>query len=201
MKKFITSLLIIMIKIGLTGGIGVGKTYVAKIFENLGAPVFNADKEAKHCLNSDLQLMDSIKKMFGKNIYENNLLQTTLLANIVFNDKTKLEALNNLVHPVVKKKFSLWAKKQKSNFVIKEAAILFESNSHLNLDLVICVSAPKSLRISRIIQRDKLSISELEGRIKSQMPQKEKENLSNYVIYNDEKKMLLPQIIKIYNSI
>jgi len=201
MKKFITSLLIIMIKIGLTGGIGVGKTYVAKIFENLGAPVFNADKEAKYCLNSDLQLMDSIKKMFGKNIYENNLLQTNLLANIVFNDKTKLEALNNLVHPVVKKNFSLWAKKQKSNFVIKEAAILFESNSHLNLDLVICVSAPKSLRISRIIQRDKLSISELEGRIKSQMPQKEKENLSNYVIYNDEKKMLLPQIIKIYNSI
>ncbi len=190
-----------MNKIGLTGGIGVGKTYVSKIFENLGVPVFNADKEAKHCLNSDLQLMDSIKKMFGKNIYENNFLQTNLLANIVFNDKTKLEALNNLVHPVVKKKFSLWTKKQKSNFVIKEAAILFESNSHLNLDLVICVSAPKNLRISRIIQRDKLSISEVEGRIKSQMPQKEKENLSNYVIYNDEKKMLLPQIIKIYNSI
>ena len=190
-----------MNKIGLTGGIGVGKTYVSKIFENLGVPVFNADKEAKHCLNSDLQLIDSIKNMFGKNVYENNLLQTNLLANIVFNDKTKLEALNNLVHPVVKKKFSLWTKKQKSNFVIKEAAILFESNSHLDLDLVICVSAPKYLRISRIIQRDKLSVSEVEGRIKSQMPQKEKENLSNYVIYNDEKKMLLPQIIKIYNSI
>lgn len=190
-----------MNKIGLTGGIGVGKTYVSKIFENLGVPVFNADKEAKHCLNSDLQLMDSIKNKFGKNLYKNNLLQTNLLANIVFNDKTKLEALNNLVHPVVKKKFSLWTKKQKSNFVIKEAAILFESNSHLDLDLIICVSAPKNLRISRTMQRDKLSISEVEGRIKSQMPQKEKENLSNYVIYNDEKKMLLPQIIKIYNSI
>ena len=176
-----------MNKIGLTGGIGVGKTYVSKIFENLGVPVFNADKEAKHCLNSDLQLMDSIKNMFGKNIYENNLLQTNLLANIVFNDKTKLEALNNLVHPVVKKKFSLWTKKQQSNLVIKEAAILFESNSHLDLDLIICVSAQK-LKNLKNNTRDKLSISEVEGRIKSQMPQKEKENLSNYVIYNDEKK-------------
>ena len=134
-----------MIKIGLTGGIGVGKTYVSKIFQKLGVPVFNADNHAKLCMINDLTLKKNIEIQFGKSIYLDGVLQRKKLAEIVFND-TDAHKLNILVHPVVKKSFRLWCQKQKTNLIIKNA-ILFESNSEKDLDFVICVSAPYDERI------------------------------------------------------
>lgn len=186
-----------MKKIGLTGGIGVGKTYVSKIFQNLGYPVFNADIQAKKCLVEDKDLIKKIKNTFGSAIYKGGELQKKELANIVFNNIQKLDQLNKLVHPVVKKRFSNWCKKQDASLVIKEAAILFESDSHLGLDAVICISCPETIRVERVQKRDQMSKDEVLNRINKQMPQTEKEKLSNYVIVNDGSQLLLPQIVNI----
>ena len=129
------------------------------------------------------------------------LLQNKILADIVFNSNQKLEELNKLVHPVVKQRFDIWCVEQTSQIIIKEAAILFESNSHLGLDKVICVSAPEEIRIERVIKRDNTSREQVLVRIEKQMPQNEKEKLSDFIIVNDEVELLLPQIIKIINQI
>ena len=186
-----------MRKIGLTGGIGVGKTYVSKIFQNLGYPVFNADIQAKKCLAEDKELMKKIKNIFGSAIYKAGELQKKELANIVFNNIQKLDQLNRLVHPVVKKRFSNWCLNKDTSLVIKEAAILFESDSHLDLDAVICVSCSEVIRIERVEKRDQISKTEILKRMDKQMPQNEKEQLSNYVVINDGSQLLLPQIIYI----
>ena len=186
-----------MKKIGLTGGIGVGKTFVAEIFQQMGIPVFNADIEAKKCMIEDEKLMSAVQLAFGENIYVNNILQKKELAKIVFNNSEALKQLNALVHPVVKQKFEVWCKDQTSKLVIKEAAILFESDSHLGLDAVICVSASEKLRIARVQKRDGSSVEEIESRINKQMPQAEKEKLADFVIVNNGEKLLLPQILKV----
>ena len=189
------------IKIGLTGGIGSGKTFIGAIFSKLGIPVFNADIRAKKCMADDASLKQEIQNVFGDKVYENGLLQKEILAEIIFNDKQKLEELNKLVHPVVKQSFEDWCAKQTSEIVIKEAAILFESDSHLGLDKVICVSAPEETRIERVIKRDNILREQVVARIERQMSQHEKEKLSDFVIINDEQELLLPQIIKIMTQI
>ena len=186
-----------MKKIGLTGGIGVGKTYVCKIFQNLGYPVFNADIQAKNCLIEDKELIQKIKNTFGSTIYKAGKLQKNELANIVFKNIQKLDQLNKLVHPVVKNRFIDWCKEKDTSLVIKEAAILFESYSHLDLDAVICVSCPEAIRIARVQQRDQITKEEVLNRINKQMPQNEKEELSNYIIVNDGIQLLLPQVIHV----
>ena len=186
-----------MKKIGLTGGIGVGKTYVSNIFQNLGYPVFNADIQAKNCLIEDKELIQKIKNTFGPTIYKAGELQKKQLASIVFKNMQKLDQLNKLVHPVVKNRFSDWCKKQDALLVIKEAAILFESDSHFGLDAVICISCPEAICIERVEKRDQISKDDVLNRINKQMPQNEKEKLSNYVIENDGSQLLLPQIVKI----
>ena len=143
-----------MKKIGLTGGIGVGKTFVAKLFHQMGIPVFNADVEAKKCMASDSELIKNIKLIFGNVIYIDGKLQKEILASIIFSDVKKLNELNALVHPVVKQSFLDWCEKQESEIVVKEAAILFESNSHIGLDKVICVTAPENIRIQRVQQSE-----------------------------------------------
>ena len=189
------------IKIGLTGGIGSGKTFVGAIFSKLGITVFNADVEAKKCLVEDSKLITGVQSIFGEHIYDNGTLQKEILAEIVFNDKQKLEELNQLVHPVVKQSFEDWCAEQTSKIVIKEASILFESDSHLGLDKVICISASEETRIERVIKRDNISREQVIARIKRQMSQNEKEKLSDFVIVNDEEGLLLPQIIKIITQI
>ena len=188
-------------KIGLTGGMGSGKTFVSAIFTKFEIPVFNADYEARRCMSENELLKQEIQDVFGDNVYKGGLLQNEVLADIVFNDNQKLEELNKLVHPVVKKSFDSWSATQNSRIIIKEAAILFESNSHLGLDKVICVSAPEETRIERVIKRDNTSREQVLLRIEKQMPQNEKEQLSDFVIVNDEVELLLPQIIKIITQI
>ncbi|MEE2699739.1 MAG: dephospho-CoA kinase [Bacteroidota bacterium] len=186
-----------MKKIGLTGGIGVGKTYVANIFQKMGYAVFSADFYAKKCMLESTKLKDEIVQKFGSHIYASGKLQNQKLAKIVFSDSKKLSELNKLVHPFVQLVFEKWCKNQNSEFVLKEAAILFESSSNKNLDAVICVSAPLQKRIERVMQRDSCSKEEVIKRIDNQLSQEEKEQLSDYIIVNDGKEKLLPQIISI----
>jgi dephospho-CoA kinase len=185
-----------MKKLGLTGGIGVGKTYVSKVFQQMGVPVFNADVEAKNCMAEDKGLMQKVKTSFGENIYDNGVLQKEELAKIVFNNSERLAELNALVHPVVKQKFEDWCTQQTAELVIKEAAILFESDAHLGLDAVVCVSAAEKVRIARVQKRDESSIPEIKSRMDKQMPQSKKEELADFVIVNDGEQLLLPQLIK-----
>lgn len=189
------------IKIGITGGIGSGKTFVSSIFSKLKIPVFNADVESKKHLNENKSLKQKIQHLFGDMVYNDGVLQNKVLADIVFNNSHKLEELNKLVHPLVKRSFNNWCINQTSNMIIKETAILFESDSHLDLDKVICVSAPKATRIERVIKRDSISRDQVLARIKMQMPQNEKEKLSDFIIVNNEVKLLLPQIIKVVKQI
>ena len=190
-----------MKRIGITGGIGSGKTYVASVFQSLGIPIFNADIQAKKLMTSSRKLIKLVKEEFGNDIYKDSDLNKEKLASIVFSDSDKLQKLNSLVHPIVKEEFNNWYKKQTSPYVIKEAAILFESNSHIGLDAVICVSAPLELRMKRLLNRDNYSEKEIKKRIENQMSQEVKEKLSDYIIVNDERDLLLPQIIKIHKEL
>ena len=190
-----------MKKIGITGGIGSGKTYVASVFQSLGIPIFNADIQAKKIMTSSRKLIKLLKEEFGNDIYKDSDLNKEKLASIVFSNSDKLQKLNSLVHPIVKEEFNNWCKKQTSPYVIKEAAILFESNSHIGLDAVICVSAPLDLRMRRLLNRDDYSKKEIKKRIENQISQEEKEKLSDYIIVNDEKELLLPKIIKIHKEL
>jgi len=190
-----------MKKIGITGGIGSGKTYVASVFKSLGIPIFNADIQAKKIMTSSRKLIKLLKEEFGNDIYKDSDLNKEKLASIVFSNSDKLQKLNSLVHPIVKEEFNNWCKKQTSPYVIKEAAILFESNSHIGLDAVICVSAPLDLRMRRLLNRDDYSKKEIKKRIENQISQEEKEKLSDYIIVNDEKDLLLPKIIKFHKEL
>ena len=186
-----------MKKIGLTGGIGVGKTYVSKIFKQMGIPIFNSDEQAKKCMVEDVNLKTAVQLAFGEKMYLKGVLQKEELAKIVFNNSEALEKLNALVHPIVKQKFEDWCNLQSTSMVIKEAAILFESDAHFGLDAVVCVSAPKNLRILRVKNRDGSSIEQIEIRMSKQIPQAEKEELADYLIVNDEVQLLLPQVLEI----
>lgn len=190
-----------MKKIGLTGGIGSGKTYIANIFQSIGVPVFYADLEAKKLINNSISIMNLIKKEFGDDIYIDNKLDKHKLSEIVFSDIEKIRKLNSIVHPSVKNVFDEWCQDKTTDYIIKEAAILFESKSNLDLDAIICVSAPLELRVERVKKRDKISVEEIKNRINNQMSNKKKESLSDYLIVNDEKQILISQIIKIHNKI
>ena len=189
------------IKVGVTGAIGAGKTFVSSIFEKLGFPVFNSDIEAKKCMQSDVYLVEQIKVVFGDKVYENNILQKNILSEIIFNDNDKLKSLNHLIHPVVSKNFMNWCELQNSDIIIKEAAILFESGSNDFLDKIICVSAKEDIRIKRVMSRDKCDKNHVLSIMSKQMTQKEKEKLSDFIIINDDKKLLMPQIIDVITKI
>lgn len=190
-----------MKKIGITGGIGSGKTYVSEVFQSLGISIFYADLQAKKLMTSSGKLIKLLKEEFGNDIYKDKNLDKEKLSSIVFSNPEKLQKLNSLIHPAVKEEFNNWCNIQTSPYIIKEAAILFESNSHLELDLVICVSAPLDLRIKRLLKRNNFSEKEITKRIENQISQEEKEKLSDYIIVNDEKNLLLPQIIKIHEQL
>ncbi|HEY8920442.1 MAG TPA: dephospho-CoA kinase [Chitinophaga sp.] len=190
-----------MLKIGITGGIGSGKSTVAKIFELLGIPVYYADAAAKDIMNRDPELKAQVQQHFGAEVYDSNgQLDRKRLGNIVFNDQEKLQLLNSLVHPATIRDSEQWALKQKSPYVLKEAALLFESESFHYLDKIIGVSAPQPLRILRTMQRDKVSRNEVFARMHKQMDETIKMRLCDYVIYNDEQQMVIPQVLKLHEE-
>jgi dephospho-CoA kinase len=190
-----------MLKIGLTGGIGTGKTTVAKIFKILGIPVFDADIAAKDLMNNDEELKQKIREDFGDESYENGVLNRSYLAEIVFNDRYKLEKLNALVHPVAIQSGIDWAAKQNAKYIIKESALMFEAGSAFNLDYVIGVFAPVDLRISRVMHRDGITNEQVEARMKNQIDEKVKVKLCDFVINNNENDFLTSQIISIHKKI
>lgn len=171
--------------IGLTGGIGSGKTTVAKMFHQLGVPIYIADSEAKKLMHTE-RIRKQLINLFGNQAYIDNQLNNKLIAQIVFNDKTLLQQLNNIVHPEVRKHFQQWIKKQKAPYVIKENAILFETDDAKNCDFVIVVTAEKDVKLSRIRQRDNSSIEEIEARMNNQWPDEKKVSLADYVIDNSK---------------
>lgn len=189
-----------MLKIGLTGGIGSGKSVVAGIFKVLGIPVFDADAVAKLIMEKDEQLALSIQQMFGEETYTDKKLNRKYLANIVFNDPGKLQQLNALVHPAAILAANNWMKLQTAPYVVKEAALLFESDSARLLDYIIGVYSSKELRILRVMERDNATHEQVLSRMSYQIDDEEKMKLCDFVVVNDEQKLLIPQVLQLHEK-
>jgi dephospho-CoA kinase len=190
-----------MLKIGLTGGIGSGKSTIAKIFSLIGAPIYSADREAKKLLHSD-ELKPKLISLFGTDVLNaEGELDRSEIAKKVFVDKEKLKALNLLIHPLVKKHFDAWVAVQRGKYIIKEAAILFESGAHEDIDKVIVVTSPEQLKIKRVMQRDGVSEEQVISRMKNQWNENELVKRADFIIQNDEKKLIIPQVIAIHEKI
>lgn len=191
-----------MLKIGITGGIGSGKTTICKIFELLEIPVFYADEEAKNLMIRNPDVVQQIKNEFGNEAYlPDHSLNRKYISDIVFKDIAKLSNLNNIVHPAVFKAFKDWSALQNAPYVLKEAALLFESKSNLLNHANIFVSSPLDLRIKRVMKRDELTEEKVMERISKQMPEQDKEKLSDYIIYNNEEDLLILQVLALNNQI
>ncbi|MCL4143418.1 UNVERIFIED_CONTAM: hypothetical protein GTU68_052436 [Idotea baltica] len=173
-----------MIKVGLTGGIGSGKSTVAKYFKELGVPVYIADTEARLLMNTSKTIKKKLIKVFGPEAYLDDELNRPYLAKVVFNDKEKLKKINNIVHPKVAKDFSKWVDKLESVYCIQENAIIFENNKADQFDIIITVSAPLEVRVQRILKRDAITEEQIVARIKSQWDQEKKNKLADFVIQN-----------------
>ncbi|MFD1630815.1 dephospho-CoA kinase [Pseudopedobacter beijingensis] len=191
-----------MIKVGITGGIGTGKTTVSKIFALLGVPVYNADIEAKRLMHDSNEIREKLLSAFGEEAYTpDQKLNNKYIAQIVFNNPDKLRQLNETVHPVVINDFVEWSNRQNTFYVLKEAALLFESKSYLENDYNLLVSAPVETRIARVMKRDGVSREEVLARINKQMPEEQKEQLADYIIKNDETEFLINQVLNIHENI
>lgn len=187
-----------MLRIGLTGGIGSGKSTVARIFETLGVPVFYADAEARRLLDSDEMLMRSIQNAFGEESYVDGRYNIPYMSAKVFADPSLLERLNALVHPRTIAAAEEWMTRQSAPYAMKEAALIFESGSEKHLDRIIGVTAPEALRIRRVMQRDGLSREQVIQRINRQMDETRKMERCDYLIRNDEEEPLLPQVLTLH---
>lgn len=188
------------LKIGITGGIGSGKTTVCKVFELLGIPVFYADEEAKSLMVKDELLVSKIKSALGEEAYsDKNTLNRKHIASLVFNNPEKLAQLNSLVHPAVFKAFDVWVLQQSSPYVLKEAALLFESDSYKLNDKNILVSCPLDLRINRVKKRDQITKEKVLERIANQFPEEQKLALADFQIQNNEQEFIIPQVLQLHN--
>jgi dephospho-CoA kinase len=191
-----------MLKVGITGGIGSGKTTVCQIFEKMGVPVYYADQRAKELMEDDKQLVADIKKEFGDGIYDaEGRLERKKLAEIVFNNEEKLLKLNSLVHPTVFRDNQSWNEvlaKKGYSYTLREAALLIETGSYLTLDKLIVVSAPEEDRIRRVMERDGSTREQVMARIRAQMPEEQKVKYADYIIYNDRIMDLVPEVTKIH---
>lgn len=191
-----------MLKVGLTGGIGSGKTLVSGIFNHFGIPVFNADLESKNIINTDIEIVRYLKNKFGDDIYSSDGINRQKMASIIFNDEKVLAEVNSIIHPKVREYFIKWMNNFKNTpYVIEEAAILFESEAYKELDITINVHADELIRINRVVERDKTNIEAVKSRMKNQLSDKERIALADITIYNDGNKMILPQILEIHNQI
>lgn len=187
-----------MLRIGITGGIGSGKSTVSKIFEVLGVPVYYADDASKRLMNEDEAVKEKLRSVFGDGTYVDGKLNRKYLSSIVFNDPLKLALLNSIVHPATIKDAEEWMAKQTYPYAIKEAALIFESGSQEHLDKVIGVYAPAAVRIHRVMQRDHVTREEVLGRMSKQIDEDIKMRLCDYVIKNDEQELLIPQVLKLH---
>jgi dephospho-CoA kinase len=190
-----------VLKIGVTGGIGSGKTSVCRVFNVLGVPVFSADKEAHLIMDNDQGVIVRIKKISGKNLYSEGVLDRAEMAKLIFNDSRLLQRVNGIVHPAVFEKFNKWQENQSVPYVILEAAILFESGASKLVDRTITVIAPLEERVKRVIRRNRLTYEQVMDRIRNQMDDESKIRLSDYVIMNSEQDMIIPEVLRIHSDI
>lgn len=187
--------------IGLTGGIGSGKSTVAKIFAQLGIPVLDADATAKAIMNEDRSVKTKLIELFGEDAYKENQLNRPYIAQIVFEDAFKLQQLNAIIHPITIQYAKDWASKQSAPYVIKEAALFFESGSSEGVEKIIGVTAPKHIRIQRVMQRDQMTRENVIKRMEHQLEDSLKMKLCDWVIQNDDMHLLIPQILAIHQSL
>ncbi|MEQ8581779.1 MAG: dephospho-CoA kinase [Marinoscillum sp.] len=188
--------------IGITGGIGAGKSTVARVFKTLGIPVYDADSRAKWLMNHEQELISGIVSLFGPEAYQSHQINRTHIAKLAFSDESLLTRLNALVHPAVAKDFDWWAHRQTSPYVLKEAALLFEAGSYHALSAIITVTANEALRMRRVLQRDAhRTEQDVKKMMASQWPEERKVALSQYVITNDETMAVIPQVMKIHEQL
>ena len=188
-------------KLGITGGIGSGKTSVCRVFEVLQIPVFSADRVAQQIMESDKEIINGINSIAGKDLYSGGKLDRMSLASIIFNDYTLLNKVNLLVHPVVFEQFRRWVPEQTAPYVIMEAAILFESGASEIVDRIVTIIAPSEERIQRVILRNKLSKEQITERMRNQIDDETRAKNSDYIISNSENEMIIPAILDIHNDI
>lgn len=190
-----------MLKVGITGGIGSGKSTVCRVFNTLGIPVFFADSAAKYLMNNDPTLVSNIKDLFGADIYTNGSLDRPKLSSIVFSKPELLQQLNAIVHPATIAYGNNWMEAQTSPYVLKEAAIFFESGTYKDMDIMIGVFAPKELRIHRAMRRDGTTRAKIEARIAQQMNEEEKMAKCDHVILNDDIHAVIPQVERLHEQL
>ena len=190
-----------MFVLGVTGGIGSGKSTICKAFGVLGIPVFYSDTAARDLMDTDERLKSEIREVAGDEVYVDKILDRPRLASIIFNDKEMLKRINELVHPVVLNQFRRWAEGSHAPYVILEAAILFESGADKLSDRVAAVTAPYEERIMRVMNRNNLSRDQVIERIQNQMPENEVARRSDYIINNAENTMIIPQVLAVHNEI
>jgi len=184
---------------GLTGGIGSGKTTVGQVFKTLGIAIYNADERAKWLTENNNTIKLKIKSIFGEQLYDlNDVLDKKILSEIVFNNKIELKKLNEIIHPEVRLDFTEWIKKQKGNYVLKESAILFENGLEKEVDGVVGVIATEEIRIKRVVARSHLSPLEIRARMNNQINQDILKDKCNWVIYNNEHDLVIPQVLKLH---
>jgi dephospho-CoA kinase len=189
-----------MLRIGITGGIGSGKSTVARMFSLLGVPVYFADDEAKKLMNENIEIKKQIINAFGMEAYVENQLNRQFISKIIFGDSEKLKSLNDIVHPAVIKHGENWMAGQTSNYILKEAALIFESNSYKQLDFVIGVWSPVELRISRVVQRDGSKREDVLAKMDKQMNEDEKMKRCDYIIINNEQVAVITQVLKLHSQ-
>lgn len=191
-----------MVKIGITGGIGSGKSTVCRLFSLLGVPIFNADDFAKSVMVEDQELITGLKAAFGAQTYfEDGSLNRVHLSGIVFKDDAKLALLNSLVHPATFRAYDAWAAAhQDAAYIIKEAALMFETDAHKRNDWHVIVTAPEALRIQRAMNRDGVTEEQVRNRMHHQLPEEEKVKRADFIIYNDEQQLLIPQVTALHQQ-
>jgi dephospho-CoA kinase len=190
-----------MLKIGITGGIGSGKSTVTQIFEILNVPIYKSDLEARDLMMGDAEIISEIKHHFGNNAYlDSGILNKKYISDIVFNNVEKLNLLNSIVHPVVFEHFKNWCSLQKSPYILKEAALLFETNFYKENHYNILVSCPLEIRIQNVMKRDGSNREKVVSIINKQMAEGEKEKLADFIIYNNEKSFLIEQVLALHHN-
>ncbi len=190
-----------MIQLCITGGIGSGKTTLCRILEQFDIPVFYADDVAKNLLQTP-KIQALVQQTFGDAVCSNGSVDKQKLASIVFANEKKLNQLNSMIHPAVAENYAMWLRQHQSKKIVaKEAAILFESGSYKQCDKIICVYAPAKVRIQRVMLRSQLSKEEVKARMKKQLPESEKIKRSDFVIYNDDKRLVIPQVTKVLDKL
>lgn len=188
--------------VGLTGGIGSGKTTIGKIFSWLGVPVYEADAASKTIIDTDKELQGKLQALLGKDIVQaNGKIDRQQMATLIFGNEALLKQTNALIHPAVGEDFTRWYQSQESDYVIKEAAILFESGSYRQCDKIVVVEAPEELRIERVMARGNTSREEVLARMRNQWPQEQKVELADYVIHNDQRNSVIKQVLAIHEDL